>query len=608
KSSLFLTAGAVTEATGEDRLSKLGGLRKLMPLLAVASGAAAATLTSLPLTVGFFADEFFFATAFERGSFFAGLAVASAGITLAYTWRFWSGIFFGDPKAEARRVPWLLVAPVVALGALGLLGGVFAGPFASLAEAAGEISFMAPTPLDAAYHPEVLPEYLMALAAYGLGIALIVSRPVWSRAALRVGRLGTYFGPERLYKLTIRGLNRSSDRVHRLEIRNLRGRVAAVLLPTTVLVGAGTLVAGVSTYRVGEFRAEETPLMLAFLAVAATSLVTTFTRRHVTLAAVLSSVGFVLAVVYAFYAAPNVTLVAVLVETMLTLLLVATLRLIPYDVLHRQAERQPARLARKVFVTVVAGAFAFVVVWGALSQPPAGQTVAEEHVRLTPEAHAKNVVTAILADFRGLDTLGEITVISLVLLGVATLLGGMLRGAASATNGASVSPGGPIAAKQPAARVVTRAVARLLFLPTLLVAAAILVKGYAQTGDGFSAGVVAALGVLLLYLALGYAEAEKLALVRYAPVVAFAGLLVTLGVAAVPLFLGDAVLTHYPLPGSKPVYLGTVELITPVLFDAGIFLLVFGFAVGVVSIFARAIAREEEYAGPGRHLRGGEKR
>src|SRR3712207_8280743 len=50
-----------------------------------------------------------------------------------------------------------------------------------------------------------------------------------------------------------------------------------------------------------------------------------------------------------------------------------------------------------------------------LSQPPAGQTVAEEHVRLTPEAHAKNVVTATLADFRGLDTLGEITVVSLVL-------------------------------------------------------------------------------------------------------------------------------------------------------------------------------------------------
>ena len=58
----------------------------------------------------------------------------------------------------------------------------------------------------------------------------------------------------------------------------------------------------------------------------------------------------------------------------------------------------------------------------ALSQPPAGRTVAEEHVRLAPEAHAGNVVTAILADFRGLDTLGEITVLAVAALGVYALL------------------------------------------------------------------------------------------------------------------------------------------------------------------------------------------
>jgi hypothetical protein len=47
---------------------------------------------------------------------------------------------------------------------------------------------------------------------------------------------------------------------------------------------------------------------------------------------------------------------------------------------------------------------------------------------------------------------------------------------------------------------------------------------------------------------------------------------------------------------------------TAVLFDFGIFLLVFGFAVGVVSFFARAIRREREYAGPGESSWGGERR
>src|SRR5215212_9518352 len=193
--------------------------------------------------------------------------------------------------------------------------------------------------------------------------------------------------------------------------------------------------------------------MLTLLAVAMAA----FTRRHVTLALVVSSSGFALAVAYAFYAAPNVALVAVLIETSLTLLLVATLRLIPYRVLRRQAELPPARPNRKVLVSVIAGAFALVVTWGALSQPPAGQTVAAEHVRLAAQAHAKNVVTATLADFRGLDTLGEITVIALVLIGVTTLLGGTVTGRPSGSADG--------AARVPAARVVTQGVARLLYLP-----------------------------------------------------------------------------------------------------------------------------------------------
>jgi multicomponent Na+:H+ antiporter subunit A len=556
-------------------------------VLAVSSGLAAATLTSLPLTLGFFADEFFFAAALERGPFPVGVAVASAATTLAYTWRFWSGLFLGEGRAEARRVPRLLVAPVTALGAVGLVGGFYAGPFERLAEAAGAVTFGAPTPLDASYHPELLPEYAMALGAYALGTALILSRPVWSRVAFWISGVGELVGPERLYGLGVHGLNRLSDYVHRLEIRNLRGRVAAVLLPTAVLVGAAVLATPTAgAYRIGELRLGEAPLLLVMLAVAVAALATTLTRRHVTLALVLSSAGFALAVAYAFYGAPSVTLVAVLVETMLTLLLVATLKLIPYRVLHRQAGLPSSRRGRNLLVSVAAGAFAFVVAWGALSQPPAGQTVAEEHVRLAPQAHTKNVVTAILADFRGLDTLGEATVIALVLLGVGTLLGGVKPEALPADSG----PPGASGSARPAARLVTQEVARLLYLPTLLVAAAILVKGFVQAGDGFSAGVVAALGVLLRYLAFGHEEAKRLLPVRHAVAIAFAGLCVSLGVAAFPLFAGEALLTHYPLAelGMEPLHLGTLEVMTAVLFDFGIFLLVFGSAVGVASLFAYA--------------------
>jgi len=429
KSALFLSAGTVSEATGKDRLSGVGGLYRSMPLLAAGSGVAAAGLAALPLTAGFFKDELFFAAALERGPLFAGLAVLGAALTFAYAWRFWAGIFLGTSDAEVARPPGVLVWPVVALGGLALFGGILVGPYLGLALAAGSDSLGASASVSAAYHLDARPENLMALATYGLGALIIISRPLWSGAALALSRLGERAGPERLYGLGLRGLNGLSDRVHRAEARDLRARVAAILLPAGILIGAGILVTPTGgTYRVGGIGVKDIPLLLALVPVAVAALTTTFTKRHVTLALVLSSAGFVLALVYAFFGAPDVALVAVLVETVLTLLFLGILRLVPYEVLHRQAGLPTEKRRRKVFFASVAGASTFAVVWATLSRPAAERSVSEEHLRLTPDAHAGDAVTAILADFRGLDTLGEISVVALVLLAVVTLLqGGRLR-------------------------------------------------------------------------------------------------------------------------------------------------------------------------------------
>ena len=433
KSALFLTAGMVTEITGEDRLSRVGGLRGSMPLLAVGSGVAAAGLAALPLTVGFFKDELFFAAALERGPVFAGLAVLGASLTFAYAWRFWGGIFWGEPEGEPEggpsRARGVLVWPVVALAGLALFGGIVVGPYLGISLAAGSDSLGRAASVGAAYHLDARPENLMALATYGLGALLIVSRPLWSGAALAFSRAGEKLGPERLYGLGLRGLNRLSNAVHTAEARDLRSRVAAILLPGGILIGLGIVATPTGgIYRVGTVGVQDIPLLLALIPVAVAALTTTFTKRHVTLALVLSSAGFVLALVYAFFGAPDVALVAVLIETVLTLFLLGTLRLIPRGVLHRQAELPTEKRWRKVFFATVAGASTFAVAWATLSRPAAERSVAEEHLRLTPEAHAKDTVTAILADFRGLDTLGEVTVVALVLLAVATLLrGGRLR-------------------------------------------------------------------------------------------------------------------------------------------------------------------------------------
>lgn len=136
--------------------------------------------------------------------------------------------------------------------------------------------------------------------------------------------------------------------------------------------------------------------------------------------------------------------------------------------------------------------------------------------------------------------------------------------------------------------VMARHIARLLLAPIWMVALAILVKGYADTGDGFSAGVVAALGVLLQYLALGSRQAMELVPVRYARELALAGLLIALVVTFLPVVRGQPVMTHVPTTGEHVVHLGSLELLTAVLFDVGVFLLVLGFATGVIDLIARS--------------------
>ncbi|HVI35134.1 MAG TPA: proton-conducting transporter membrane subunit, partial [Gaiellales bacterium] len=176
KSALFMTAGAVTMSTGEDRLSRLGGLWHRMPVLAVSAGVAAASLAGLPLTAGFFKDELFFDAGREAGRLTTVLAVVAAVLTLGYIGRFWRLLFLGRPRTEPAAVPRMLVAPVAVLAVVSVLAGLFVQPFAALAEAAGSVTNDAAVSVSPSYHLDARPANLMAVTAWVLG-GLLVTLP-----------------------------------------------------------------------------------------------------------------------------------------------------------------------------------------------------------------------------------------------------------------------------------------------------------------------------------------------------------------------------------------------------------------------------------------------
>ncbi|MEU7478366.1 hydrogen gas-evolving membrane-bound hydrogenase subunit E [Lentzea sp. NPDC042327] len=423
KSALFMTAGAVTTATGEDRLSRLGGLGRRMPVLAVAAGAASATLAALPLTVGFFKDELFFTAALEHGPMTAALAVLAAVLTFAYIGRFWTALFLGPRRGEVVTSSGLLVTPVAILAVVAVIGGVVVEPFARLAEDAAGVSAGEQVALFPAYHLDARPENLMALAAWGLGGLLLALPRVTGRVSLAVAAAGERWGPRRAYEAALHGLDRLSSVLHDREVRDLRTSIAAVLVPAGVLIGlafAATPTAG--AYVVGPVAGVDWVILPLLGLVVVTTAVIARSRSRIAVALALSVVGFALAAQYALLGAPDVALVAVVVETMLTLVFVAALARMP----DAHPVRDPAvplrrRRRRDALAGAVAGLAVFVSVWGFLSQP-APDSVSAEHIRLTPDAHGGDVVTVIVADFRGLDTLVEITVLLAAVVGVATLI------------------------------------------------------------------------------------------------------------------------------------------------------------------------------------------
>jgi multicomponent Na+:H+ antiporter subunit B len=110
-----------------------------------------------------------------------------------------------------------------------------------------------------------------------------------------------------------------------------------------------------------------------------------------------------------------------------TVILLATLHL------TKTSESNPVH--RNLLPLFVVAVVAVVLVWGTLSLPPFGTADSVMHHHVAPryllksvaETMVPNVVTSVLADYRGYDTLGETTVIFTAGIGVMLLLRGWRR-------------------------------------------------------------------------------------------------------------------------------------------------------------------------------------
>jgi multicomponent Na+:H+ antiporter subunit A len=426
KCALFLVAGAVTQLTGEDRLSDMGGLARRTPLLAGAAAVAAASVAALPLTLGFFAHELWFGAAWERGPALGLAAAAASAGSVAYLSRWWWGIFGGPPRATVdRRPPPLLVLPPVALAAVALVGGLWPAPFGELAARAGTTAAGMPGEAQLALHADARVENLLALGALAGGALLVAAGAARERAAAALAALARRAGPARLADGAAAALHAASEALFRRELRDLRVRVGATLVPGAALVLLALVgTAGGGTYTVGGVRGGDLGLLALLVAVLGAAAAVCRQRDHLRLVVALTVLGLSLAATYALLGAADVALVVALVEVLFTLLLLGALSLVPDEARRDRASSRTSRRRGRadVAVAIAAGTAATATVWAALSQPAGEATAARGLVRAAGEAGAGDVVTFTLADARALDTAVEATVLFCAGLAVTALV------------------------------------------------------------------------------------------------------------------------------------------------------------------------------------------
>jgi len=318
--------------------------------------------------------------------------------------------------------------------------------------------------------------------------------------------------------------------------------------------------------------------------------------------------GLVTCITFLWFSAPDLALTQLLVEIVTTVLILLGLRWLPKRIEADDAAPTPAAVYRRYrdfAVSVALGVGVSFLAYAVLTRP-LPDTVSRFFVeRAYTEGGGTNIVNVILVDFRGFDTLGEITVLCIVAL---TLFATLRRFRPAPESVAAPEQQRIQNAYDEAApdRSVGDTVAGYLFVPRLVtqwlfpviatLAVYIFMRGHDLPGGGFAAGVALSIGFVLQYMGSGVRRTEQAIRVRPLAWMGL-GLLTAGGAGAAALFFDLPFLTTYAGYTHLPV-IGDVPTASALIFDLGVFALVAGatvlmlIALGHQSL--RAVRKSEE--------------
>ncbi|AXI42039.1 monovalent cation/H+ antiporter subunit A [Sulfitobacter sp. SK011] len=593
KAALFMSAGIIDHEAHTRDIRRLGGLRKLMPVTFCIASLAALSMAGIPLLNGFLSKEMMLEEANHTVLFgvpllVPALATFGALFSAAYSFRLIGHVFLGpvrddypakphDPGAGLWLPPALLVVPVVVIG----IAPFLAEPFVKLVTASvlGDAAAV-PTAHFKLWHGLVPALFMSVIAVVGGLLLLSVFNPalrLWDGA------------PRPEAKVIFEAIVEAAARLAQKLILPLHNgaftRYAAI---GSIAIFAAGLHAW-STGTIGAPTRIMQPagaLLIAgwsMLVAATVGLVLLHRNRFLSLI-LIGIVGLMVSVGFVFFSAPDLAMTQFTVEVVTIILLLLALNFLPNTT---PIESTVLRRVRDAGVAVAGGVGTFALAYYFLLREAVTTPISEFHLANSYKGGGgTNVVNVILVDFRGFDTYGEIIVLGIAALLIYALTETLLNGPVRARL-LNRKPDQPRAGDvHPMMMVV---LTRVIMPVVLLVGFYIFWRGHNEPGGGFIAGLVVSIGVVMQYMASGFAWTSSRLRYPYHGVIG-AGVLIAGLTGIGSWFVGKPFLTSDFTYVRIPPF-EKFELATAALFDLGVFLAVVGAVMLSLESFSRLARR-----------------
>ncbi|AJO59543.1 Na+/H+ antiporter subunit A [Bacillus subtilis] len=440
KGSLFMAVGIIDHETGTRDIRKLGGLMAIMPITFTISLIGTFSMAGLPPFNGFLSKEMFF-TSMLRVTHFDLFNVQTWGVlfplfawigsvfTFIYSMKLLFKTFRGNYQPEqlekpAHEAPVGMLVPPVILVALAVSLFFFPNILSySLIEPA--MNSIYPTLLAGheKFHVHisqwhgVTTELLMTAGIVVIGTIGYLSLNKWKGIYKLFPSKLTL---NRLYDKLLTLMEKGSYRVTKQYMTGfLRDYLLYIFAGFIILIGGAFAIKGGFSFKTeGMAKIGVYEIILTLVMISAT-VATVFARSRLTAIIALGVVGYTLALFFVIFRAPDLALTQLVIET-----ISVALFLLCFYHLPKLRLKTKTRTFRMTNFIISLGVGVIVTLLGiASSSQRTKDSIASFFVKHSHDlGGGDNVVNVILVDFRGFDTMFEITVLTIAALGIYSMI------------------------------------------------------------------------------------------------------------------------------------------------------------------------------------------